>query len=109
MDEEAIYSVGVWSVKTGKEETFLRTWMDFANWTMQSQKGACNVIMLQDLEQKNRFISLGPWDNLESLQAWRETLEFKTAFVKFKDLCNEIEPHTMKKVITIPSPLVQKE
>lgn len=108
MGEEVVYSVGIWTVKTGKEEAFLKTWTDFANWTLQNQKGSRNVVMLQDSEQKNRFISFGPWDNLENLQAWRQQPEFKSAFLKFKELCDEIKPNTMKSVINISSEFIQK-
>lgn len=108
MDEGVIYSLGIWSVKTDKEDDFLKNWKDFANWTIQNQKGARSVIMLQDSEQKNRYISLGPWDNAESLQEWRKTPEFKDAFVKFKELCNEIEPHTMVKIVDMSPEPVQK-
>lgn len=108
MDEEIVYSVGFWTVKTGKEEAFLKTWTDFANWTLHNQKGSLNVVMLQDLDQKNRFISFGPWENLESIQAWRQRPEFKAAFLKFKELCDEIKPNTMKSVINISSEFIQK-
>lgn len=102
MDEEVVYSVGVWTVKTGKEEIFLKAWMDFANWTKSNQKGSRNVITIQDMEQKNKFMPISPWDNLESTQAWRQTPEFRAAFIKFKELCDEIGPKTMKTVVNIP-------
>lgn len=108
MDEGIVYSVGLWTVKTGKEEAFLKTWTDFANWTLNNQKGSLSVVMLQDLEQKNQFISFGPWKNLESLQAWRQRPEFKVAFLKLKELCDEIKPNTMKSVINISSEFIQK-
>lgn len=108
MDEEVIYSVGFWTVKAGKEETFLKAWKDFANWTLHNQKGSRNVIMLQDSEHQNRFISFGPWDNPESLQIWRQQPEFKAAFLKFKELCDEIKPNTMKSVINISSEFIKK-
>lgn len=108
MAEGTIYSVGFWTVKAGKEEAFLKTWTDFANWTLNNQKGSLNVVMLQDSEQKNRFISFGPWENLESIQEWRQRPEFKAAFLKLKDLCDEIKPNTMKSVIKISSEFIQK-
>ncbi|RPJ79631.1 MAG: antibiotic biosynthesis monooxygenase [Alphaproteobacteria bacterium] len=108
MAEGIVYSVGFWTVKTGKEEAFLKTWTDFANWTLHNQTGSLNVVMLQDSEQKNRFISFGPWENLDSLQAWRQRPEFKAAFLKFKKLCDEIKLNTMKSVINISSEFIQK-
>jgi heme-degrading monooxygenase HmoA len=108
MDEESVYSAGIWSVKTGKEEEFLKTWTGFAKWTIKNQQGSRSVIMLQNTEQKNLFISVGPWDNLESLQEWRQRPEFQAAFTKLRELCDEIKPNTMKKVASISSDVVEK-
>ncbi|HIH73986.1 MAG TPA: antibiotic biosynthesis monooxygenase [Methanosarcina sp.] len=108
MDEESIYSAGIWSVKAGREEEFLKTWTDFANWTIKNQKGSRSVIMLQNLEQKNLFMSFGPWDNLESLQEWRQRPEFQTAFTKLKELCDEIKPNTMRSVANISPETIEK-
>jgi len=102
LNEEVVYSVGVWKVKAGKEEIFLKAWIDFANWTKSNQKGSRNVIMLQDLEQKNKFMSIWPWDNLENMQAWRQTPEFRATLIELKKLCDKIEPKTMKTVVNIP-------
>lgn len=102
MAEEEIYSVGIWSVKQGKEEAFLKIWTDLANWTMANKMGGISVVMLKDVEQNNLFISYGPWTSLESVQKWRQQSEFKAAFVKLKEVCNEIKPKTMRRVISIP-------
>ncbi|AYK14554.1 MAG: antibiotic biosynthesis monooxygenase family protein [Methanosarcina flavescens] len=101
-DKEIIYAAEIWSVKQGKEEEFLKIWTDLANWTKANEMCNTGAVLLQDLEQKNRFISFGPWKTPACVQAWRQQPEFKAAFVKLKELCDEIKLSTMKNVFSIP-------
>jgi hypothetical protein len=57
---------------------------------------------LQDLEQKNLFMSFGPWKTSACVQAWREQPEFKAALVKLKEVCDDIKLSMMKSVFNIP-------
>lgn len=63
-------------------------------------KGAQNAVLVQDLENPQRFISFGPWEDGDALTQWRNTPEFKNAFETFRELCSEIQPHTMQVVET---------
>jgi quinol monooxygenase YgiN len=101
-DKEVIYATGIWSVKQGKEEEFLKTWTDLAHWTKANEMCSIGVVLLQDLEQKNLFMSFGPWKTSACVQEWRQQPEFKAAFIKLKDLCDEIKTSTMKSVYNIP-------
>jgi heme-degrading monooxygenase HmoA len=58
-----------------------------------------SVVLLQDLEQNNLFMSLGPWKTSECVQAWRQKSELRAAFVKLKEVYDEIETNTMKSVL----------
>lgn len=102
MAGEFTYAVEIWSVKQGKEEEFLKIWTDLANWTKANEMCSISVILLQDLEQKNLFMSFGPWKTLACVQAWRQQPEFKAAFMKLKEVCDEIKTSTMKSVYNIP-------
>jgi heme-degrading monooxygenase HmoA len=93
-----IYSLGTWTVKPGNEKAFAEAWGVFARWTTMTQKGAQTAVLVQDLENPQRFISFGPWENRDALTQWRNTPEFKKAFETFKELCSEIQPHTMEVV-----------
>ncbi|BBL64572.1 antibiotic biosynthesis monooxygenase family protein [Methanosarcina mazei] len=99
---ELAYFAGIWSVKQGKEEEFLKNWTDLANWTKANEKCSIGIVLLQDLEQKNSFMSFGPWKTPACVQAWQQEPEFKAILAKLKELCDEIKLSTMKSVFNIP-------
>jgi heme-degrading monooxygenase HmoA len=99
IQEGMIFTVGHWTVKPGKEEIFLKKWQEFAQWTLANLKGGQWVFMVRDQEQKNKFISFGPWDSLEEIAEWRQSSKFKSSIGEFKELCEEIQPSTMREVI----------
>jgi heme-degrading monooxygenase HmoA len=90
-----VYTLGIWTVKPGKEAAFIKVWDDFALWTSMNQQGAQNAVLVQDAENPQKFISFGPWQDKETAIQWRNTPEFKKAFLIFRELCSEIQPHTM--------------
>jgi heme-degrading monooxygenase HmoA len=96
-----LYTLGIWYVKPGKEDEFYGEWKKFAEWTKAHHPGARTAVLLEDLAEKTRFVSLGPWDSGGSIDAWRNSPEFKEAFTKFKQLCFDIQPHTMRCVAVI--------
>lgn len=93
-----LYTSGLWTVKPGKEEEFIHTWDEFAKWSSRHQPGAREAWLLQDLETSNRFLSFGPWESLERIAEWRATSEFAAFVAKARDLCEEIQPRTLKVV-----------
>ncbi len=97
-----IYALALWSVKPGKEAEFIRAWEAFAQWTGEHQPGAGDGWLLQDLEHPNRFLSFGPWDSLDSIKEWRGKPEFRAFFEKARQLCEEIQPRTLKLVAHFP-------
>jgi heme-degrading monooxygenase HmoA len=90
------YTLGIWTVKPGKEGEFIRDWASFADWTSENISGTGKAYLLQDEKSSLRFISFGPWDNPGSIQKWRESTEFKNFVTKVKDLCDEFQPNTLK-------------
>jgi len=96
--ERQVFTVGLWIVKPGKEEIFVKKWQEFARWSLDNLEGSRWAYMVQDLEQKNRFVSFGPWDSLETVAAWRQTPEFASYIAEFRELCDEVTPGTMKEV-----------
>jgi len=57
MDEEnQLFSVGIWRVKSGKEKDFIATFGAFAEWVFGRNLGE-RVYLLQDIEQPSRFIT----------------------------------------------------
>lgn len=90
------YTLGMWTVKTGKEKEFISEWTTFANWTSENFSGAGKAYLLHDEKNSWKFISFGPWDSENTIQKWRQTNEFKSFVTKVKDLCDDFQPNTLK-------------
>ncbi len=89
-------TVGIWTVKAGKERSFIEEWSAFARWSLKNQPGAVSGYLLQDATNPQRFVSFGNWENLEVIKEWREHPEFKAFVEKVKILCEDFQPYTMK-------------
>jgi heme-degrading monooxygenase HmoA len=98
-DPNQRFTMGIWLVKSEKEDDFVTAWGDFAKHVLNQNLGAEEVYLLQDIQQPRRFISIGPWDSIQKIEAWRQLPEFKEFFAKAKKLCDEITPLTMKPII----------
>lgn len=97
-----VYTFGVWSVKPGKEAEFISAWETFARWTAEHQPGmAGEALLLQDADQPKRLFSIGGWTDMQKVQSWRQLPEFRAFFAKAKELCEGMEPHTLKPVVRI--------
>ncbi|MDD1673392.1 MAG: antibiotic biosynthesis monooxygenase, partial [Methanomicrobiales archaeon] len=70
-----LFSVGNWVVRPGQEKAFIEAWTEFAEWTMEHQKGAVYGQLLQDIVQQGHFVSFGPWETVQDIEAWRSTPE----------------------------------
>jgi len=95
-EHDRIYAVGVWSVRPGNEQAFIAAWKEFSAWTAVHRSGAGYGTLLQDIGNPSRFISFGPWDDLEGVRAWRQQPEFMKALARFMDLCDEVTPGTFR-------------
>ena len=95
-DLKETYTLGIWTVKPGKEKEFISEWTSFANWTCENISGSGKAYLLRDEKNSLRFISFGPWDNESSIQKWRDSNEFKNFVTKVKDLCDDFQPNTLK-------------
>jgi len=89
------YTVGLWTVKPGKEKAFIAEWVEFAQWTSKNQPGAQTGYLLQDAKHPEQFISFGPWESEEAYNNWRERPEFKAFGLKVRDLCTEFQPRSL--------------
>jgi heme-degrading monooxygenase HmoA len=100
MDEtKQHFSLGIWMVKSGRENDFIVAWGGFAQQTFDLSLGSDEVYLLQDIQQPRRLISCGPWENIQSIETWRQLPEFKEFFKRAKEICDEITPLTIKPII----------
>lgn len=91
------FTTGIWNVKKGKEEEFIKTWTKFASWSAEQNHASARL--LQDASNPQIFVSVGKWETPEAIKKWRETPEFKDAMMQLSQLLAEpAQPHTMNEV-----------
>ncbi len=89
-----LYTLGTWTAKVGKEETFMAEWQAFARWTARNQPGAGRAYLLQDPEHPQQFISFGPWESQDAIKSWRERPEFREFVARVRQLCDDFQPRS---------------
>ena len=99
----AVYTLGVWTVKPGREDEFTEAWNAMAAATAADFPGA-SAILLQDRDEPAKFISTGPWDSLEQIDTWRGSDTFQNGVGRIRELIEGFEPHTMDVVVTVGYP-----
>lgn len=99
--QDVVYTSGRWNVKPGNEKEFVRTWKEFATWTIKSKRGMIDARLLQEADDALRFISVGSWQDMDSVGEWRKTAEFKKFLAKLTDLCGEIQIRTLRSVLLV--------
>jgi heme-degrading monooxygenase HmoA len=90
----AVFTLGIWTVKSGREPEFIAAWNALANATASDFPGA-SAMLLQDRDNRSLFVSSGPWESLEQIEAWRGSETFGSGVGRIRDLVDSFEPHTM--------------
>lgn len=94
----AVYTVGIWIVKPGREDEFADSWREMAAWTIRSVNSAASGTLLRDCEHTNRFVSFGPWPSVADIDAWRADPGFADRVGRMRDLLEEFSPMTLDDV-----------
>ena len=87
------YTSGVWVVKSGEEDAFVREWTDFVAWA-SSFAGSGTFRLVRDLDQPGRYLSFAPWESFEAQQAWKEEPEFRERIMRVRSHCEDFQPST---------------
>jgi heme-degrading monooxygenase HmoA len=95
-----VYTLGIWLVKPGHEDAFVKAWKDMADQTHRDFPGGRGVLM-RDRDVPNRFISTGPWKSLEQIEQWRSSATFTQGLASIRDLVEHFEPHTLDEAAVI--------
>ena len=96
----AVYTVGLWRVNLGEEEAFVAAWRKMAVETESDFPGA-SAVLLRDRVEPGLFVSAGPWESMEQIEAWRASATFTTGVGNIRPHLESFEPHTMDPVVTI--------
>lgn len=92
------YTSGIWTVKPGSEEQFIAGWSELAAWTGREVPGSMWAKLLRDTGTPNRFISFGPWQSLDAIEAWRSHPGFRERVQGIRELLESFEPSTLELV-----------
>ena len=93
------YTTGTWRPRAGKEREFVEAWAAFAGWA--STMPGCGTLQLaRDLGDGGRFVSLGDWQSLEAVRAWKSSSEFKERIAQVLQHVDEFKPSELALVAT---------
>jgi heme-degrading monooxygenase HmoA len=84
------YSSGVWTVKSGEEDAFVEDWKAFVTWAAE-MPGSGTFRLVRDVDQPNRFLSVGSWDGMDSQNAWVGHPEFAERLGRVRAHCDDFK------------------
>jgi quinol monooxygenase YgiN len=87
-----LYTSGKWTALPGREEGFVASRSELAEWTSAEVPGSNWGTLLQDHEKPNVFLSFGPWDTAEAIAAWRASPGFQERVDRIRALPEDFEP-----------------
>ncbi len=95
------FASGNWHVKAGKEKEFVERWTEFLQWTRKDHPAMQRATLIQDLGDKNHFISTSEWENADARAAWKQSPEFAKMFGQTRELCDEMSSIDAERRVTI--------
>jgi len=90
--EEAVYTLGVWRVKSGQEDAFIEAWKALGKVFTQLPQPPGKGTLLQSLSDPLLFYSFGPWNSLADIQAMRNNPDAQEGINILRGLCTEAIP-----------------
>lgn len=95
-----IYTLGIWTVKEGREAEFVAAWQAMAEATLADFPDAHGTL-LRDPDRPGRFVSFGPWEDAEQVRIWRESAAFQAGVGKIREFLDGFEPGTYEVVTEV--------
>lgn len=95
------YTQGVWLVKPGRAEEFVAAWTEFARWTKANAPGAGWAKLLRDVDNENRFMTIGPWASIDAIDSWRDLDGWRERIGAIRELLEGFEPATLEAVVEL--------
>jgi quinol monooxygenase YgiN len=95
------YTSARWKIRAKGETAFLRTWKQFADWTLKQKYGALEAVLLQEEDDPDRFLSFFTWRDLEGVARWRKSQRYRGYLAKLQELCEEMRIRTLRSVLRL--------
>jgi heme-degrading monooxygenase HmoA len=100
MGIEMIWSCGIWTVREGRDAEFVDAWREFAQWS-QTQFGGARAWLLRDRAAARTYMTVGPWPDEETIEAWRSSPGFRDRVGAIRSLVEAFEPRTYDEVTSV--------
>jgi hypothetical protein len=91
MAEPRAYTVSHWRVTRGQEGAFREAWADLGRAFACLGRPSISGTLLQHRTDPTLFISFGPWNSPEDIDAMRRDASAQDAFLRVVALCDHAE------------------
>ena len=97
----AVYTSGDWHVKPGREQEFVDTWQELAEWSTNEYGPNGWGKLLRDKEDPARFRSIGAWPDASVVEQWRASDGFKHRLTKIRELLEDVSIRTFDLAVEV--------
>jgi heme-degrading monooxygenase HmoA len=94
------YTSGVWIVKDGEQEDFVREWTEFVRWG-SGFAGSGTFRLVRDLDNPTTYQSFAPWESFDAQRTWKEQPEFRERIMRVRRHCEDFQPSTHELVTPV--------
>jgi hypothetical protein len=92
-----IWTHGVWTVKPGREDEFVRGWQEMARAGLSAFEAVEPPRLLRDLDRPNVFVSFGPWPSAEEVDRVRNAMGPRFDALE-QEVLESFQPSTLDEV-----------
>ena len=93
------FTTGRWTVNPENGDAFVEAWATFAGWASR-KTGAGMLVLMRDLDDPERFVSIGEWETIDAIRTWKGSPEFKERMAQVLQYVSEFEPRNLGLVTT---------
>jgi hypothetical protein len=86
----AVYTLGMWRVKPGQQDSFIAAWKTLGDIFRQlPQPPAGKGTLVQSITDPLLFYSFGPWLSLADIEAMRQDVQAQAGLQELRGYCTE--------------------
>jgi hypothetical protein len=101
--QDAIYTLGAWQVKDGRQVEFVAAWTALGDvFRALPRPPAGAGVLVQSTRDPLLFYSFGPWRSAGDVEAMRADPDARAAIQRLVDLCDSASPGTFRVAAVSP-------
>jgi heme-degrading monooxygenase HmoA len=102
------FTTGRWTVGSDKQDAFVEAWQEFAGWA-SAKPGAGTLVLMRDLDDPDRFVSIGDWRTVDAIRDWKGSPEFRERIAQVLQHVSEFDPRNLALVATAENGATRQE